>query len=52
MVLVFVQGSSIPLKSNVAKHDPEAITLIRNGFWPSTPKQPQVTFELGFIVLP
>lgn len=33
------------------EHEPEAITLISNGFWPSTPKQPQVAFDLGFMNL-
>ncbi|RMX39074.1 hypothetical protein pdam_00017538, partial [Pocillopora damicornis] len=32
-------------------YEPEAITLIRNSFWLSSPKQPQVAFDLGFMAL-
>ena len=44
-------GKQHLIKIKCCEHEPEAITLVRNGFWPSTPKQPQVAFDLGFMVL-
>ena len=44
-------GQQNPIKIKCCEHEPEAITLVRNGFWPSTPKQPQVAFDLEFMAL-
>ena len=45
------KGQQNPIKIKCCEHEPEAITLVRNGFWPSTPKQPQVAFDLEFMAL-
>ena len=44
-------GQQNPIKIKCCKHEPEAITLVRNGFWPFTPKEPQVAFDLEFMAL-
>ena len=44
-------GQQNPIKIKCCEHEPEAITLVRNGFWPSTPKEPQVAFDLEFMAL-
>ena len=44
-------GQQNPIKIKCCEHEPEAITLVRNGFWPFTPKQPQVAFDLEFMAL-
>ena len=45
------RGQQHPIKIKCCKHEPEALTLVRNGFWPFSPKQPQVAFDLGFMAL-
>ena len=39
------------IKIKCCEYEPEAITLIRNSFWLSSPKQTQVAFDLGFMAL-
>lgn len=36
------------IKVKFCEHEAEASTLVRNGFWPSSPKQPQVAFDQGY----
>ncbi|XP_066023302.1 uncharacterized protein [Pocillopora verrucosa] len=42
IMAVGLHGQQNPIKIKCCEHEPEAITLVRNGFWPSTPKQPQI----------
>ena len=50
-LLLLSTGQQHAIKLKCCEHEPEAITLIRNGFWPSTPKQPQVAFDIQFMTL-
>ncbi|XP_066023688.1 uncharacterized protein [Pocillopora verrucosa] len=51
IIAVGLHGQQNPIKIKCCEHEPEAITLVRNGFWPFTPKQPQVAFDLEFMAL-
>lgn len=51
IIAINVHGQQHAIKLKCCEHEPEAITLIRNGFWPSTPKQPQVAFDIQFMTL-
>lgn len=44
-------GQQHAIKLKCCEHEPEAITLVKNGFWPSTPKQPQVAFDIKFMTI-
>ena len=45
----FFSGQQHRIHVKCCDHEP--VTLIRNGFWPSTPKQPQVAFDQKLMVL-
>ncbi|RMX39089.1 hypothetical protein pdam_00017537, partial [Pocillopora damicornis] len=47
IIAVGLHGQQHPIKIKCCEHEPEAITLVRNGFLPSTPKQSQVAFDRG-----
>ncbi|CAH3044038.1 unnamed protein product [Pocillopora meandrina] len=49
IIAVGLHGQQHPIKIKCCEHEPETITLVRNGFWPSTPKQSQVAFDYGFM---
>ena len=47
----FLFSGQHSIKVKFCEHEPEAATLVRNGFWPSSPKQPQVAFDQGLMML-
>lgn len=49
--LLLSTGRQHAIKLKCCEHEPEAITIIRNGFWPSTPTQPHVAFDIQFMTL-
>jgi len=50
-ILQFLLSGQHSIKVTFCEHEPEAATLVRNGFWPSSPKQPQVAFDQGLMML-
>ena len=51
MFIFLSTGQQHAIKIKCCEHESEAVTLVRNGFWPSTPKQPQVAFDLELMTL-
>ncbi|KXJ06893.1 hypothetical protein AC249_AIPGENE21576 [Exaiptasia diaphana] len=51
IVVIDVHGQQHAIKMKCCEHESEALTIIRFGFWPSTPKQPKVAFDMQFMKL-
>lgn len=48
-MFVLNSGQQHIIKVKFCNHESEAQTLIRNGFWPGTPKQPKVAFDIRLM---
>ncbi|XP_025108243.1 uncharacterized protein LOC112572667 [Pomacea canaliculata] len=45
------QGRDHTIKMQFCECEPEAVTLVRNGLWPSTPKKPETAFCMKLMEL-